>query len=230
MIVRVGAVVWLTVVWCAVMESVELGTVVAGALVASALVLLFPSRSAPLGRVRVQPLSFLVMNAVLFVDLVRANLQVAWAVIAPERAGLRRGIVAVPLPESSELVLDFLLNAVSLTPGTLILEVRREPTVLYIHVLQLRSEPDVHRAVLTIQRRMVAALGPRSALEEIDRRLAELPPDRGTMPQPVRAPHPEPDPDLPPGAEPDPASDPRHGAEPDLRSVAEPEPDPEDDR
>lgn len=195
MIVRIGAVVWLTVVWCAVMESVGLGTIVAGALVASVLVLLFPSRSGPIGRVRVRPWAFVVMNVVLLVDLVRANLQVAWAVIAPERAGLRRGIVAVPLPESSELVLDLLLNAVSLTPGTLILEVRRDPVVLYIHVLQLRREADVHRAVLTIQRRMVAGLGPRSALEEIDRRLAALPPDGGTMPQPIRAPHPDPDPD-----------------------------------
>lgn len=203
MIVRIGAVVWLTVVWCAVMESVSLGAIVAGALVATTLVLLFPSRSGPLGGVRVQPWSFVVMNAVLFVDLVRANVQVAWAVIAPERAGLRRGIVAVPLPETSELVLDLLLNAVSLTPGTLILEVRRDPLILYIHVLRLRSEADVHCAVLTIARRMVAGLGPRSALAEIDRRLATLPPDRGSMAQPVAAPHPEPAPHPHPHPEPE---------------------------
>lgn len=174
MIARVGAIVWLTVVWCAVMESFTAGTIVAGVLVATALTLVFPSRRGPIARIRLYPWSFLVMNAVFFVELVRANLQVSWAVISPERAGLRRGIVAVPLVESSDLVLNLLANAVSLTPGTLILEVRRDPMVLYIHVLQLRAESDVHRSVLGMQRRIVAAFGPRSALPEIDDRLAAL--------------------------------------------------------
>jgi multicomponent Na+:H+ antiporter subunit E len=173
-VARVGAVVWLTVVWCAVMESRSLGTIVAGVLVAAALVLLFPSRPGGLDRTRLHPWPFVVMNATLFVDLVRANLEVAWAVVAPQRAGLRRGIVAVPLVESSDLVLSLLVNAVSLTPGSLILEVRHRPLVLYIHVLQLRTEADVHRQVLTTQRRMVAALGPRTVLPEIDAALAAL--------------------------------------------------------
>jgi multicomponent Na+:H+ antiporter subunit E len=171
---RVGAVVWLTIVWCAVMESRSAGTIVAGALVATSLVLLFPSRPDALAGTRLHPWAFLVMNATLFVALVRANVQVAWAVIAPERAGLRRGIVAVPLVESSDLVLDLLITAVSLTPGTLILEVRRRPLVLYIHVLQLRTEAAIHREVLTTQRRMVAALGPRAVLPAIDAALAAL--------------------------------------------------------
>jgi multicomponent Na+:H+ antiporter subunit E len=171
---RAGAVVWLTVVWCAVMESVSVGTVVAGALVGAALTFLFPSREGTLADTRFRPLAFVVMNAFLFWQLLRANLQVAWAVIAPSRAGLRRGIVAVPLVPSSELALNLLMNAVSLTPGTLILEVRREPLVLYIHVLQLRTEIELHVEVLGMYRRIVAALGTRAALAAIDRRIERL--------------------------------------------------------
>jgi len=171
---RAGAVVWLTVVWCAVMESVSVGTIVAGALVGAALTLLFPSREENLTDTRFRPIALVTMNAYLFWQLVRANLQVAWAVIAPTRAGLRRGILAVPLVPSSELVLNLLMNAVSLTPGTLILEVRREPLILYIHVLQLRSEADLHIEVLSMERRIVAALGRRSDLAAIERRIAAL--------------------------------------------------------
>ena len=171
---RAGAVVWLTVVWCAVMESVSVGTIVAGALVGAALTLLFPSREGTLADTRFRPVAFVVMNASLFSLLVRANLLVAWAVISPTRAGLRRGIVAVPLVPSSELVLNLLMNAVSLTPGTLILEVRREPLTLYIHVLQLRTEIDLHLEVLRMQRRIVAALGTRAALVAIERRTEVL--------------------------------------------------------
>lgn len=167
---RLGAVVWLTIVWCVVMESYRLGTIVAGVLVASVLTLLFPSRSGTLSGTRFRPLAFVAMNASLFWELLKANVQVAWAVISPSRAGLRRGIVAVPIVPSTELVLNLLLNAVSLTPGTLILEVRREPLVLYIHVLQLRTEAAVHLEVLQMQRRIVAALGPRAVLDAIDAR------------------------------------------------------------
>lgn len=173
-VARVLAVVWLTVVWCAAMGSVRVGTIVAGSLVASALVLAFPTREATLRGTRVAPVALVRMNAFLFGQLLRANLQVAWAVISPTRAGVRRGIVAVPLVPSSDLVLNLLLNAVSLTPGTLILEVRHDPLVLYIHVLQLRSEAQVHLDVLGMQRRMVAALGPRPALVAIDERVATL--------------------------------------------------------
>ena len=171
---KVLGVAWLTVVWCAVMESASLGTIVAGALVGTVLVLVFPTREGTLAGTRIRPVAFVVMNATLLGDLLRANLLVAWAVISPARAGLRRGIVAVPLVTSSDLVLHLILNAVSLTPGTLILEVRRDPLVLYIHVLQLRSEAEVHLDVLRIQRRIVAALGPRSVLPAIDRRIAVL--------------------------------------------------------
>ena len=171
---RLGAVVWLTLVWCVVMESFRLGTIVAGILVGSVLTLLFPSRAGTLSGTRFRPIAFVVMNAWLFWGLLKANVQVAWAVISPTRAGLRRGIVAVPLVPSTELVLNLLLNAVSLTPGTLILEVRRDPLVLYIHVLQLRSEAAVHLEVLQMQRRIVAALGPHEVLGAIDARSAAV--------------------------------------------------------
>ena len=185
MISRIAAVVWLTVVWCAVMESASVGTIVAGALVGASLSLLFPTRKDTFARTRLYPWAFLVTNVKLFIELIRANLYVAWAVIAPSRAGLRRGIVAVPLVRSSELVLNLVLNAVSLTPGTLILEVRRDPLILYIHVLQMKTEAQIHLEVLEIERLLVLALGPRAVLPEIDERLAVV---RATLPAGVDIP------------------------------------------
>lgn len=172
---RAGAVLWLTLVWCAIMESLRPGTVVAGLVVGVALTLLFPTRREGMpGGVRFRPWAFVVMNASFFAALVRANLQVAWAVIAPRRAGLRRGIVAVPLVPSTDLVVSLLMNAVSLTPGTLILDVDREPAVLYIHVLQLHTEAELHREVIFLQRAIVRALGDRATLAAVDARLAAL--------------------------------------------------------
>jgi len=171
---RAGAVLWLTVVWCAVMESLQPGTVLVGLVAAIALTLLFPTRGGGAPGLRFRPWAFVVMNATFFVALLRANLQVAWAVIAPGRAGLRRGIVAVPLVPSTDLVVSLLVNAVSLTPGTLILDVDREPSVLYIHALQLRTEAELHRGVIAMQRSIVRALGDRATLAAIDARLEAL--------------------------------------------------------
>jgi multicomponent Na+:H+ antiporter subunit E len=55
-------------------------------------------------------------------------------------------------------------DAVSLTPGTLTLEVQREPLILYVHVLHLRSVEDVRRDVRRLELDAVRAFGSAEAL------------------------------------------------------------------
>lgn len=174
MIAPVVTWVWLVVVFLALFESVTVGALVGGAVVAGLLMVLFPSQRGR-GQTRVRPLA-LVRYVVRFVGrLVLANVQVAWAVLAPSRAGLRRGIVAVPVAPSSDAVLSLLAISLSLTPGTSIVDSSDDPPVLYVHVLQLVGSADTVRAsVLGLQRELVEALGPADALRDIDRRLAEL--------------------------------------------------------
>lgn len=69
-------------------------------------------------------------------QLVKANVRVAREVLTP---GLRMdpAIIAVPTRAHGTLETVLLGNAISLTPGTLTLEVDEEHRVLYVHTLYL---------------------------------------------------------------------------------------------
>jgi multicomponent Na+:H+ antiporter subunit E len=66
------------------------------------------------------------------VELFKANLRVAYEVITP-RFNMRPAIVAVPLDIQSDIEITLLANLITLTPGTLSLDVSNDRRVLYVH-------------------------------------------------------------------------------------------------
>ena len=96
---------------------------------------------------RTGPLRFLqrLPYAVVFVgyflyELVLSNLRVAHDVLTPAYR-TRPGIVRVPTSTATELQLVSLANALTMTPGTLTLEVDRVTGDLYVHTMYL-DDPD----------------------------------------------------------------------------------------
>jgi multicomponent Na+:H+ antiporter subunit E len=166
-------VVWLVVVWEALWEAVTLGTVLGGLVVAGLLVWLFPLHERAEGSGRVRPLAVLRFVGYFLVKLVESNIVVAWEVITPSTDRVNEGIVAVPISGGSDTVVAALANAISLTPGTLTVEVDRDPAVLYVHVLHLRTIEQVRVDVLELESYVQRALGTEDAIEEVERRLAE---------------------------------------------------------
>ena len=75
-------------------------------------------------------------------ELLAANIRVALSVISPGR--LRPGIVAVPLDVESDAEIALLVNLVTLTPGTISLDVSADRRVLYIHAIDL-GDPEQFR-------------------------------------------------------------------------------------
>jgi multicomponent Na+:H+ antiporter subunit E len=79
--------------------------------------------------------------SVLFLwEVLKSNLRVAWDVITPNRRR-RPGIVAVPLDAKSDLEIAVLANLITLTPGSLCLDVSEDRRTLYVHAMFV-SEPD----------------------------------------------------------------------------------------
>jgi len=96
--------------------------------------------------------------SVLFLwEVLKSNLRVAWDVVTPNR--LRRpGIVAVPLDAESDLEIAVLANLITLTPGTLCLDVSADRRTLYVHAMFV-SEPDqVRREIKQRFERWILAL------------------------------------------------------------------------
>lgn len=156
---RLVAVLWLTLLWLLLWRDVSVANVLSGlavALVASKGVAV--STAAPAHGVRVIAL---VRFALYFVwKLLEANVVLAREVVTPQNV-IHTGIIAVPLDACSDLVATTTANAISLTPGTLTLEVRRGPDpVLYIHVLHLHDLDQARAEVRRMAHYVAAAFPP----------------------------------------------------------------------
>ncbi|NQX13181.1 Na+/H+ antiporter subunit E [Microbacteriaceae bacterium VKM Ac-2855] len=94
-------------------------------------------------------------------DIAVASLRVSWQVLTLP-VPVRNAIIAVPLRSRSEGMLVWTTEAVSLVPGSLVIEVDPSKNVLYLHVLGSVSEKQLEhtrRTVLATEARIVRAIG-----------------------------------------------------------------------
>ncbi len=69
-------------------------------------------------------------------ELILANLRVAHDVLTPQHY-MRPGVIAIPLDAKTDEEINLLANLISLTPGTLSLDVSADRKVLYIHAMYI---------------------------------------------------------------------------------------------
>lgn len=177
---RLGLLVWLTLVWVGLWGSVTFANVLGGLAVAVLLLATLPLSDVP-DTQRVRPLALLRFVSYFAYDLVRASLQVTLLVLRPRRP-LRQAVVAVPVRGASDQLLTLLANAISLTPGTLTLEVDRPRSTLYVHVIDVGAGPEgverVRADILALERLAILAVGSqacRIGLEEDMQERTEVP-------------------------------------------------------
>ncbi|WP_163577483.1 Na+/H+ antiporter subunit E [Halomonas faecis] len=77
-------------------------------------------------------------------ELVQANLRVAFDILTPPWY-MSPGVIALPLEARTELEITMVANLISLTPGTLSLDVSDDRKVLYIHAMFLDDEEELRR-------------------------------------------------------------------------------------
>ncbi len=91
-------------------------------------------------------------------ELLLANMRVAWDVVTPTHL-MRPGVIAVPLDAHDDLEILILANMVSLTPGTLSLDVSDDRTVLYIHAMYLHDRERIIKGIKDgFERRLLEVL------------------------------------------------------------------------
>ena len=74
----------------------------------------------------------------LFIEMVKANFDVAYRVIT---GNIRPGIVKIKPGLKKDLSITFLANSITLTPGTLTVDVDEEKKELYIHWIKVGKNP-----------------------------------------------------------------------------------------
>ncbi|AGZ44289.1 Na+/H+ antiporter subunit E [Actinoplanes friuliensis] len=161
----------LTVIWVLLWGRPTPITIAGGLLVAAVILTVFPLPQVTVAG-RINLVGVLRFAGKFLVDLVAASIQIA---LLAFRFGHvpRSAVIAVRLRAPSDITLTLTAEALSLVPGSLIVEVDREQGVLYVHVLGMRdsSEADGFRqSVLDLEARIVHALGSTADRDRISRK------------------------------------------------------------
>lgn len=88
---------------------------------------------------------------VFFWECVKANLDVAYRVLHP-MLPINPGIVKVKTKLKTDTALTFLANSITLTPGTMSVDIDRDNGVLYVHWINVKTK-DTESATKIIVRR-----------------------------------------------------------------------------
>lgn len=161
---RVARAVWLAAVWLLLWDSVSPLNVLGGVVVAAVVLSVFRIPQAPPNG-RLSPVAFVALLGVLALDLVVSSARVVWAAVRPGPVRLS-SVVEVPLLHSrSDALMALIVNAIGVTPGSLVIEVDIDAGVLHLHQLAADTEDErvrLRRHALRIERLAIQAIGSES--------------------------------------------------------------------
>jgi multicomponent Na+:H+ antiporter subunit E len=149
--------VWLVALWLALWGTVTPANVLSGLAVAMAVQVLPDPRHVE-GRPHVRPLAALHFLAWFAYKVVEASVVVAREVVS-RGDNINTGVVEVPLVGASDGMVTLVSNALGMIPGTLTVEVEREPPTLFVHVLQLDSVDAARAEIHRLEELAIRAFG-----------------------------------------------------------------------
>ena len=133
----------IAVAWAAATGSFTLGNVIFGAAVAALGLYLVRDRVTGPGLLR-RSLRFVSLVLLFLRELLMSAVRVGWLVVRPGmRDHLRPSVIAFPLTVRKDAEITLLANLITLTPGTLSVDVSEDHKHLYVHVLQLTDREEL---------------------------------------------------------------------------------------
>ncbi|SDO86668.1 multicomponent Na+:H+ antiporter subunit E [Klenkia soli] len=172
--------VWLVLVWNLLWGTFSWANLISGTLIALVVTTLLPLPTVQTtGRFR--PVAALRFLGRFLVDLLVSSAEVSWLAFRPGRH--RSAIITVQLRTDSDLLLTVIAEALSLVPGSLVLDLDREHQVLALHLVQVRDQAHVERQranVLGMEDRVVRAFGSAADIAALDTPGARTPETEGT--------------------------------------------------
>lgn len=123
-------------------------------------------------------------------DIVRASIDVSRLALGPGYTS-SNAILAVHLRTRSDLVLTWTAVATSIVPGSIVVDIERVDSTLYLHVINVHDAAQADRfraSVLATERRIVLAFGSRDDVERVRRVRAEEHQSPGTAGAPPALP------------------------------------------
>lgn len=160
--------VWLVIVWGALWQDFSPGNLLFGALLAIAVARLFYLPPVELsGRFNIRhaiPFAMMFLGRV-----VVASFQILYlaAVRGPK---VHNAVVAVTLRSHQDLIVTATGHVISLIPGSLVVEVDRSTSTLYLHALNIYEEADIDKIrqeTQNIEAGLIRIMGTREEVEAL---------------------------------------------------------------
>ncbi len=133
----------LAIAWMMLQGRASVGDFVVGYAVATLVVWLCRHFWSERVTVR-RPVVLLRLAATFLRELLLANLHVAWIIVQP-RLPIQPAFIVVPLALRDDLAITALANMITLTPGTLTVDVAPDRSALWVHCLSV-ADADAVRA------------------------------------------------------------------------------------
>jgi multicomponent Na+:H+ antiporter subunit E len=135
----------LALIWAAMSGEMTLGNLTLGFIIGYIILYLMQRISGPS---RYYNKVWHVMRFLVFFikEMLSAGFRVAWDVLTPKHYN-RPGIIAYPLEPMSSLEITLLAKVISLTPGTLSLDVSPDERILYIHAMFIDDADQLRRDI-----------------------------------------------------------------------------------
>lgn len=131
--------IWLiAIAWCFLQGSITLGNLILGGLLS---ILVFMFSISCNGMDKSWRKLKAIIRLIFFVlwELVISSLRLAWDILTPT-VYARPRVVRIPVGDMNDIAITILANAISLTPGSLALEVSNNRQYLYVHVMYAEDQ------------------------------------------------------------------------------------------
>ncbi|RMI34359.1 Na+/H+ antiporter subunit E [Nocardia stercoris] len=157
-LVRLGVLLWLALVYTVLWSDFSVANMVAGLVIAALITMLLPLPRVSIHG-RLHPLSLLWLVIVSTYYALESSFQVAWFSVRPAGAPVS-GVLRVRMTIRSPMVLVLCADVLNLIPGTMVLELDRDTSTLWVHVLDVSSDESVdyfYRTTRRLERLLISA-------------------------------------------------------------------------
>ena len=158
-------VVALVAAWCALWEEVSFANVASGLIVAVPVVALSGSQTNG-STICVGPALQLIW--LVAVDLVKSTVNVVWEILTPTDF-TDETIIGIDTQAETRSHLLLLVVAITLTPGTAVVDTDPDTGRLYVHLLHAEAEPEVIEHVRRLAELACAAFPTRATSRDVPR-------------------------------------------------------------
>ncbi|MEU3308356.1 Na+/H+ antiporter subunit E [Nocardiopsis sp. NPDC055551] len=99
-------------------------------------------------------------------EITKTSFQVMWDIVTPGSASTP-AFVEVPIRGRTDFEVTMLANLISLTPGTVTVAVRHEPSTLWVHGLYVQDRESFREDIRAMEDRILAVTRPPRSAESI---------------------------------------------------------------